>query len=155
MSSPARHHRYTYREYLALDRHANAYAGTRLATQASPDKKPASNAGAAPRTANPAISGSELLAPRGSASDLPKKLDRSMIRRGVDVVRSGIVACGVGFEGVQVRLSVTVAPDGTVSNVVVKDSPDAWLSSCLSTRMRAARFTPTQSGGAFSQPFSF
>ena len=58
-------------------------------------------------------------------------------------------------QGIEVRLSVTVAPDGTVSNVIVKDAPDAWLRSCLSTRMKAARFAPTQSGGAFSQPFSF
>ena len=78
-----------------------------------------------------------------------------MIRRGLDTVRSSVVACGSGFNGTQVRISVTVAPDGAVSNIVIKDSPDAWLSSCLSTRMKAARFTPTQSGGAFSQPFSF
>lgn len=78
-----------------------------------------------------------------------------MIRRGVDAVRSSIVACGTGFKDIQVRISVTVAPDGTVSNILVKGSPNASLSSCLSTRMKAARFEPTRSGGAFSQPFSF
>jgi serine/threonine-protein kinase len=132
-----------------------ADAGTRSTTQASRDKKPANASGSAPRTGDRTAADPEQPAAKSPASDLPEKLDRSMILRGMALVRRSILACGTGFEGIQVRLSVTVAPDGTVSNVVVKDSPDAWLSSCLSTRMKLARFVPTRSGGAFGQSFSF
>jgi hypothetical protein len=78
-----------------------------------------------------------------------------LISQGLASVRPRILACGTAFRGVQIRVSVTVMPDGTVSNIVIKDSPDPWLTSCVTSRMKVATFAKTYAGGAFSQPFSF
>jgi hypothetical protein len=90
-----------------------------------------------------------------SASAGPEKLDKLLIMRGMASVRERILACGAGFQGVRVRVSVVVAPAGEVTSVTVKDSPDPWLSSCISSRTKVAHFASTRDGGAFNQRFSF
>jgi hypothetical protein len=37
----------------------------------------------------------------------------------------------------------------------VRKTPDDWLGSCVSQRIKAATFEPTMHGGTFSWPFSF
>lgn len=85
----------------------------------------------------------------------PEKLDKGLITRGVASVRERIIACGAGFQGVRVSFSVIVSPTGEVTSVTIKDSPDSWLSSCISSRMKVAHFASTRDGGAFNQRFSF
>jgi hypothetical protein len=131
-------------------------ASAKPTPQASRDKKPADPDAADPRAAaQPDPPAEQAAAKPGPESKLPEKLDRTMISNGVYTVRQRIMACGAGFPGTQLRLSVTVTPEGTVSNVVVKDSPDPWLSGCVAARMKGAFFAKTRSGGAFSQPFVF
>ncbi len=89
-------------------------------------------------------------------SDVPESLDRSMISSGVGAVKAKVMACGdkSSAKG-QVKVSVKVNPDGSISSVTVKNTPDAALGNCVASAMQRARFAKTQSGGSFGYPFVF
>ena len=80
-----------------------------------------------------------------------------MIRSGVEKMRPAVIRCGELSPGVSgtVKLSVTVSPAGTISNVSVTTSPDATLGSCVAGAVRRATFPKTQEGATFSYPFVF
>ena len=133
-------------------------ASSRPGTLAKRDKKASSTAHSA--AAGQTAASAEPVATPDDAkskpdSTLPPKLDRRLISAGVYTVRERIMACGDRGPGAQIRLSVTVAPDGKVTGVTAKDSPYPLLTACVTAAMKAAIFSPTQAGGAFSQPFSF
>jgi outer membrane biosynthesis protein TonB len=79
-----------------------------------------------------------------------------MIQAGVSHIKTRIAACGdrSSAKG-RVKLSVKVAPDGTVSDVTIRDTPDPDLGQCVGKEMRRARFEKTDLGGSFSYPFVF
>jgi outer membrane biosynthesis protein TonB len=52
-------------------------------------------------------------------------------------------------------VSVKVSPDGSVSGVTVKNTPDPALGNCVAGVMQGAKFARTQNGGAFAYPFQF
>jgi hypothetical protein len=85
----------------------------------------------------------------------PDIIDREMIAKGVRTVRARVEACGTGFAGGIVKVSVTVAPDGRVSGVAVKESPDEWLGACVKQRLAVATFAPTHRGFTFAYGFTF
>ena len=89
-------------------------------------------------------------------SDLPSGLDRSMISEGVSRVKARVQSCGdkSNAKG-SVKVSVKVTPDGGVSSVSVKESPDQSLGNCVAGAMKGATFKKTQTGGSFSIPFQF
>jgi TonB family protein len=93
------------------------------------------------------------VAPDAPAAD---GLDRQMIMNGIGVVKPKVRACGndTTAKGT-VKVSVKVSPEGTVSAVVVKATPDEKLGSCVARAIRTAMFTPTKTGGSFSYPFVF
>ena len=78
-------------------------------------------------------------------------LDAAMVRTGIAPVRAAIASCGSGV-GV-VKLGVTVAPDGRVQTIAIKETPDPVLGACVARAMRAATFASTDHGGTFSIPF--
>jgi hypothetical protein len=95
-------------------------------------------------------------APKAGGSDLPDSLDRAMIADGVAKVKGRAQACGdkSSAKG-QVKVSVKVSPDGSVTGVTVKNTPDPALGNCVAGVMQSARFARTQNGGAFAYPFQF
>ncbi|CAN5711630.1 hypothetical protein BH11MYX2_BH11MYX2_00450 [soil metagenome] len=89
-------------------------------------------------------------------SGLPKQLDRTGVRAGIDGVRARITTCGekAATKGT-VKVHVTVSPEGAVTESSVESAPDAALGSCVATAMKAAKFGKSDEGGAFSYPFVF
>jgi outer membrane biosynthesis protein TonB len=94
--------------------------------------------------------------PSGAKSDLPESLDRAMISDGVAKVKARVMSCGDKSPAKgQVKVSVKVSPDGHVSGVTVKNTPDVGLGNCVAGQMQKATFGKTQSGGSFSYPYTF
>jgi predicted Zn finger-like uncharacterized protein len=92
----------------------------------------------------------------GSRGDLPESLDRAMISEGVGKVKPRVMSCGERSPAKgQVKVSVKVAPDGRVTNVTVKNTPDASLGNCVASMMQKATFAKTQTGGSFAYPYTF
>jgi hypothetical protein len=95
-------------------------------------------------------------APKTGGSDLPETLDRAMISDGVSKVKARGQACGDKSPAKgEVKVSVKVAPDGSIVSVTVTNTPDAALGNCVAAAMQGARFAKTQTGGKFAFPFRF
>ena len=89
-------------------------------------------------------------------SDVPETLDRTMISDGVNKVKARVMACGEKSNAKgQVKVSVKVNPDGSISSVTVKNTPDPGLGNCVAAAMQKASFKKTQTGGSFGYPFVF
>jgi hypothetical protein len=88
--------------------------------------------------------------------DLPVEIDRTMISDGVDKVKSRVMSCGETWPAKgQVKVSVKVGPDGHVTSVTVKSTPEAGLGNCVAGMMWNATFAKTQTGGSFAYPYTF
>jgi TonB family protein len=87
---------------------------------------------------------------------VPVELDRAMVRAGVETIKPRVVKCGEtsGAKGT-VKITVTVAPEGQVTDAAVRESPDEGLGTCVAGAMRAARFGKSVNGGSFTYPFVF
>jgi TonB family protein len=94
--------------------------------------------------------------PAAAKGDSPEALDRAMISDGVGKVKAKVMSCGEKSPAKgQVKVSVKVSPDGHVTNVTVKSTPDEGLGSCVASMMQRATFAKTQTGGSFSYPYTF
>jgi hypothetical protein len=85
-------------------------------------------------------------------------LDRSMITDGMAKLRSKISACGTGAYAKAkgtVKVKITVAPAGSVTNAEVVSTPVAGLGACVAGVIASGTFAATQTGGSFSYPFVF
>jgi TonB family protein len=67
-----------------------------------------------------------------------------------------VIQCGEthGAKG-QVKISVTVAPSGSVTDASVVSSPDEALGTCVANAVKKATFAQTENGGSFNYPFVF
>jgi molybdenum cofactor biosynthesis protein B len=94
------------------------------------------------------------LAPR--VGDTPESLDKSMVRAGIERLKPRVVKCGEksGAKGT-VKITMTVSPDGAVTNASVADTPEAALGDCVLAAMRSAKFGKTVNGATFTYPFAF
>jgi len=73
-------------------------------------------------------------------SDVPESLDRSMISAGVSAIKARANACGDRSpKKGTVKVSVKVNPDGSISSVTVKETPDPALGTCVASAMQKAR----------------
>lgn len=92
-------------------------------------------------------------APSGTTTSL----DRAMIARGVAAVQAAVRACATQFPAVHgtVKAAVRVAPAGGVTNVDIRETPDAGLGACVASALAGAVFDATTTGGAFAYPFVF
>jgi len=89
-------------------------------------------------------------------SDLPEKIDRSMIVDAMGKMKPAVVRCGEihGTKGT-VKLYVQVTAGGSVEDVSVQSTPDAPIGACVATAIKKASFARTQNGGSFGYPFVF
>lgn len=96
------------------------------------------------------------LPPPIATSLLPEFLDRDLITQGVASVKQRVVACARRHKekGV-VKIRVVVGPDGNVTSVTVRSTPDEALGNCVARAVQPAVFARTQVGGSFSYPFVF
>jgi outer membrane biosynthesis protein TonB len=79
-----------------------------------------------------------------------------MISDGVAKVKARIMSCGDRSPAKgQVKVAVKVGPDGHVTIVTVKNTPDADLGNCVAGMMQKATFAKTQTGGSFAYPYTF
>jgi hypothetical protein len=93
---------------------------------------------------------------RSRGSGGPSSLTAGQIRLVVSRLRARIARCAEeSDQGGTVRAHVKVAPDGTVTSVVIRDAPDDALAQCVAHIMRGARFPATDQGGSFLYPFVF
>jgi TonB family protein len=81
-------------------------------------------------------------------------LDRSEIQRGMATVRGGVQSCGdrAGVKGL-VRVRVSVAASGAVSNVSVVATPDPGVNACVVAAVKLARFAAPSRPSTFMFPF--
>jgi predicted Zn finger-like uncharacterized protein len=95
-------------------------------------------------------------APSGSKGDVPDGLDKAMISDGLSKVKAKASSCSEksAAKG-QVKISVKVGPDGHVTSVTVKNTPDAALGACVQSVMQKATFGKTQTGGSFAYAYTF
>jgi hypothetical protein len=83
-------------------------------------------------------------------------LDRVAISNAMSAVKSQIAACGQrSTTSGTVKVRVRVAPDGSVTSVMVDIPDDPVLVRCVTVVIQTARFPRTLQGGAFSYPFMF
>lgn len=96
--------------------------------------------------------------PKGGAGNLPQKLRRSDISKGVAKIRGRLRACVKdGYKG-RVTFSVTVDSSGRVSEVTLSSKPDSLAPaarSCLLASFKRARFPKSQQGNKFRYPIRF
>jgi outer membrane biosynthesis protein TonB len=91
-----------------------------------------------------------------SGSDSGTTLTAEQIRKVVTPLRARITRCSEESDshGI-VRASVKVAPDGKVTSVVIRASPDDALARCVAHLLRSARFPRSDLGVSFTYPFVF
>jgi predicted Zn finger-like uncharacterized protein len=103
--------------------------------------------------------GSRPAAPSGGSTahksgDLPEGLDRDIINDGINKVKARALACGDKSPAKgQVKVSVKVSADGSVTGVTVRNTPDPGLGNCVAGVVQTAKFARTQNGGSFAYPF--
>jgi hypothetical protein len=104
-------------------------------------------------TADQAVAGAVLVP---ATSDLPDNLDREMIFDGIDKLKPQVMSCAEKWPAKgQVKVSVTVGPDGHVTRVTVRTTPDANLGSCVAGVLQKATFARTWNGASFGYPYTF
>jgi len=83
-------------------------------------------------------------------------LDKVAVKEGIEGVKPRVISCGekIAAKGT-VKVAMTVAPDGTVKDASVADSPTPELGQCVAKALRAATFAKTAKGGTFTYPFVF
>jgi TonB family protein len=87
---------------------------------------------------------------------LPDHLDKAMVKSGIEPMKPRVIACGEknAAKGT-VKISLTVAPNGSVTDASVADSPDPALGACVAAALRHASFAKTVNGSTFVYPFAF
>lgn len=83
-------------------------------------------------------------------------LDRGAIASAIAAVRPQLQACAnqASAKGT-VKVTVRVAPDGSIEKLDVTAGIDPAIDSCVAAAVSQATFPVTQSGGSFSYPFVF
>jgi molybdenum cofactor biosynthesis protein B len=89
-------------------------------------------------------------------STVPEEITRPMVVAGVQKVKPVVIACGEknSAKGT-VKLAITVAGDGHVQDVAVRETPDPALGDCVAAAIRKTTFGKSVNGGSFTYPFAF
>lgn len=86
----------------------------------------------------------------------PAGLDRANISKAMSAVKPHVIECGKTDPAKgSVKVSVQVAPDGSVKSVEIKATPSEALGACVKKAVKAAHFDATVNGGSFTYPFVF
>jgi TonB family protein len=92
----------------------------------------------------------------GTAFAELEALDRASIAEGINAVKPQVIKCGETHKTKgKVKVSVRVNSDGNVTEIIVKEAPEAQLGACVAKAMEKAVFAKTKNGGSFSYPFVF
>jgi TonB family protein len=87
---------------------------------------------------------------------VPETLDKTMVRAGVNGVKPKVQKCGEKSSAKgTVKVSMSVSPDGAVTDASLADSPDAALGECVVAAMKLAKFGKSVNGATFTYPFVF
>ena len=87
---------------------------------------------------------------------VPDSLDKTMVRAGIENVKPAVIACGEKHAAKgTVKLAITVAPEGNVTDISVADTPDAALGDCVLAAVKRASFGKSVNGASFTFPFAF
>jgi hypothetical protein len=93
---------------------------------------------------------------RQPASSKSDGLTRADISAGIAKVKSDVTACGTHLpDGGKVVTKVEVNAKGTVTNVLVAQTPTPEGGACVAAAVQKTTFRATKTGGAFSYPFMF
>lgn len=92
--------------------------------------------------------------PPAPAGDLPENLDRAALAKGIATIKAQRCGAGSSVKG-DVHVSVKVTPDGTVSGVTIKSSPDKALAACVEREAKLGTFAKTKRGGSFAYFWRF
>jgi TonB family protein len=88
--------------------------------------------------------------------NLPEQPSRSDISSAMSGIGGRVTSCGSKHAAKgEVKVSVKVAPSGSVSDVSVRSSPDAALGKCVADTVKSAKFPKTEKGITFSYPYRF
>lgn len=82
---------------------------------------------------------------------------RAEIQAGVAQIKATVRDCGrqhPSSTGI-VKLAVTVSPEGRVTDVEIRETPDPAIGACAANAMRGARFVEAQHESVFVYPFNF
>jgi hypothetical protein len=91
--------------------------------------------------------------PRPTAN-LPDALDRTALTEGIATIKAQ--ACGGRSPAHgDVKVSIKVAPGGTVANVTIRSTPDDVLGACVTAAAQRGSFAKTKRGGTFSYLWRF
>jgi predicted Zn finger-like uncharacterized protein len=86
--------------------------------------------------------------PPTTTTNLPEQLTRDGITAGLGTI--SVAACsGKSSSHGEVKVSIKVTPEGRVSGVTIKASPDEALSACVVAAASRGSFPKTQRGGSF------
>jgi hypothetical protein len=89
-------------------------------------------------------------------SAVPDEITRPMVLAGVQKAKPVVIACGEKNTAKgTVKLAITVAGDGHVQDVSVKETPDPALGDCVAAALRKTTFGKSVNGGSFTYPFAF
>jgi outer membrane biosynthesis protein TonB len=92
---------------------------------------------------------------KNALSEVPRALDQTMVAKAMSSIASAVDECAASGAQGTVKIFIRVKPDGSASNVEVRESPDDTLGSCVSNAVRGAHFRPTIRGGAFTKSYTF
>ena len=87
---------------------------------------------------------------------MPDALDKAMVNTGIEKVKPKVIACGEKSPAKgTVKLAITVAPAGNISDISVSESPDPALGHCVLAAVKRASFGKSVNGASFTFPFAF
>ena len=86
----------------------------------------------------------------------PDTLDKSMVYAGIEKVKPVVIACGEKSSAKgTVKIAMTVAPAGNITDASVADAPDPALGQCVLAAVKRAKFGASINGATFTFPFAF
>jgi predicted Zn finger-like uncharacterized protein len=92
----------------------------------------------------------------GSDSNLPERLSRSDISKGISKVRGRVMSCGDKHGGKgKVSVKIKISGGGKVTSASASGAGSGSLRNCVSGAVRKAKFRKTQRGMSVNYPFVF
>jgi TonB family protein len=88
--------------------------------------------------------------------NLPEQPSRAEISSAMSGVGGRVTSCGSRHPAKgEVKVTVKVAPSGSVGDVSVRSSPDPALGKCVADTVKGAKFPKTEKGITFTYPYRF
>ena len=92
--------------------------------------------------------------PQPATGGLPENLDRAALAAGIATIKAQRCGGSSSARG-DVNVSVKVTPEGKVSSVTIKSTPDQTLAACVEREAKLGSFAKTRRGGTFKYFWRF